>query len=409
MATETPPPTAEIPGTSTVDIGGTTAYLPKYVDYSGLLGIPAVASPRVPFINYSPIDPRLSAQFTGDYNRTAYGQNLDDSRQYTRALIESDLQAIQQFSPRAIALARQTLQEDNAYNQNQLVNNYESVVPGARALINENLDRARQLSTGRFSDNVQQRGFEASSRNLAADSNAFRGFGTDSPYSQKVSDLLSANERLKLQETGSNLAQKWLMTASQTVVDKPINANFSSRLPVTPSVSGSQLATGQLAELNQLTTISPTAALQSDIQQRQFDVSNRIAQNQTQTDYFMKSQMFNSELAFKAYETALNAQLQQFLMGANIGNSVTQQNTATGILRNQQQRVQDSQTYNNIAGLVGLGIRGYMAYQGGGFGGGGNSTSPLATTIAGSDGYGLGQYPTTDYGSTSPNSGGYNL
>ena len=128
---------------------------------------------------------------------------------------------------------------------------------------------------------------------------------------RRTSEILSAQQRLGVQQIGENFLSRSLQQAAGLLFDTPLKTNISQRLPSQPNIPLGSLVGQQQQIENQLTTISPTTVLQAQISQEQFSTNleqrtNELNQGrEIQVDQFnasndLGSQQFNSNGQFQA-------------------------------------------------------------------------------------------------------------
>lgn len=272
---------------------------------------------------YNFVNPLESVAATGEFNREQQGANFLEGMAQAKMLQKAELASIQEFATAISGTQQQIVGQENQFNQQQRLQAAEVAIPGIQGSLAGQRERAETLASGRLLTTAEDRAYELAARSTSADGSVVRGFGDDSIVGARQSDMLSAQQRLGLMATGENLLTNSLRTASGILMDQPLKANISQRLPAQPNVPFSTLASNQAATLNQLTTISPTAALQSEVQQEQFGTTLEQRTREFNTTGLYNADVFNSTQNFESQRfnsnQAYNARLAQVgILGANL-------------------------------------------------------------------------------------------
>lgn len=320
--------------------GGPSAVpLPSYIDPSNL---------------YQPFQPTDILGFAGqtaEQNRQQYQQSFADAQNYAQQLIQSELTALEHFAPQAQGLQQRLATQGNIYNRGEIATSNkfnqgefaaastfnqseldrvrDKAAPFIRPTIESAIQRNSTYAQGKLLSTAEDRAFELTARNAAADTSFVSGFGADSAIADKASTLLSAQQRLNLSMQGDSALSNWIGIANQNLVSRPqqytpliqqpLQSTTAADIKGQPSMSGSQLAVGQQGMLNPLTTITPESATQMQSQQnmfgQQFDFQQRAAVYSALQNYA------NQQLGQLNQYAGNTMGLSQQLMGLNAGQS----------------------------------------------------------------------------------------
>lgn len=309
---------------------------------------------NVPFVNS--ID---KTREVGAFNTEQWKNALTLGSQAARDITQTDFDTLAQFFPQASALQAQGVRAENAINRSEIIpsnafnleeirkanienqrqrlSQLESALPGARDILMQQLERGSVMAGGRLVSDAEDRAFDVAARNAAAEGANIRGFGDDSVIGRKTSDLLSAQQRLEIQQSGENTLSRFLQLGANLAFDQPIKYNPILNEPLTvrtsqdirgvPSISGAQLATQQQSAIAQLSTINPAQAIQFEIGQNQFQAGLDREADKFNSTMDLNAQQFNSTGAYQAaleqfYADVFNAQ--QASAAYNAGNAIDQ-------------------------------------------------------------------------------------
>lgn len=297
--------------------------------------------------------------------------------------------------PDANIFNRDQLSEANIFNQQERLRQLETALPGARDTILEGLDRGRQLSEGVLPDSIEDRAFEVAARSAAADASQVRGFGDESVFGRKTSDLLSAQQRVELGQIGEQTVGRFLSLGANLAFDQPIKQNpildqplqFQPQLATTaqdipgrPDRAASTLAVEQQSQLTPLTTVTPSQAITFDIGQNQFQAGLDQRSNEFNSTLDFNSQRFNSSTDLgvqleQLNSEVFNAQQESNAINAGISAQIAQDQFNQGIDAGQEQAVIGA-VGNVVGGFIGATASGI--FRGAGTAGG---TTAAASTV----------------------------
>lgn len=330
--------------------GGGGSYDPTQVGDFGFA--PADLTGQFPApvsINYTPInpapykftDPAQFAKDFGDVNRSEIGKNFNLANDMALKELDTELQGLQQFVPAAAALKRRETSVDNLFNQQQRTQQIDSTLPEVRGDLNSQAERARTYASGRAPDETIDRALELGVRSRAADAASYSGFGKESSIARKTSDLMSADRRIQLSQYGDQLLGQNVAQKVQTLLAPTSYSNAGQQVSATPTLSGSQLASQNLQEINRNTILDPATALGQTVGQNQFqsnlvqDTNKFNTSNQVGVDQFNASNANSFALNKFGYQTSL--------AGAYAGAALQNSNTQIAL----QQQAQAQQIYQD--------------------------------------------------------------
>lgn len=317
---------------------------------------PGVEFDPIKVAKYKATDPLKFAQAFGNFNRGEIDKNYQQGSRIGLDAINTELKALQAFAPAASALSREQTSIDNQFNQQNRTNQVNSVLPGARRKydrLGRTLDaqgrRADTYASGRLTDSALDRSFELGIRSNAADAAGFGGIGSHSLQAEKISDLMSAEQRFGISQYGEGLinqnvnAQEQLTREEANLFLAPTAySNVGSQIGPKPEVGAGRLALQATGMVNEATLLSPGQALNTEVQQSQF-----------KTSLDQRTNEFNATGKFSASQ--INAQ--------GIFNSAVGGFTANAQFQSQQQAA--NQSILNGRQAAGLAEIGMDAFQGG--------------------------------------------
>lgn len=330
-------------GFNVMDNGfGTPGVIPNSINPFGGLGFDPLMAPNIPRVEAPTINPLQSAGLSATFNQAAFSdivqnslESIPEISQLLNALnIDSSGQVFNQ-------LVAQTGQA-NQINQEALTQRVDQQMPGFREATQEDFGVARTLASGGLPDFLDERVLMGGARNSASDASTFGGFGAGSVFGRNVADRLDARTRLGLVQQGQNLTDQIANRAFSTFIDKPAKVNTLVQNPVNASSLFSDFAN----TLTPLSTISPTANLQSQTQQGQFQAGLDVNRNSALANFGFNANQFNTSqrLAIdiaKAQQDIINeAQrfnaLQEFINSSSMADREKEQ--LTQLLQSQDRR-----------------------------------------------------------------------
>lgn len=275
-----------------------------------------VEMPAPTFINYDPItrapykmtNIKKFAQRWGTINRNEILKNYQLADQLALNQIDTELKGLQSYVPAAAALKRSETAADNIFNQAQRLAQVNQALPEVYGQLQAQAARAESFASGRMPSDIEDRALELGIRSQAADYASAGGFGATSSVARKASDLLSAQQRIGLSQYGDQLLNQNIATKANLYLAPTEYANVGSQINVMPSISGSQLASTNLANINQSTMITASTALGAKIGEKQFvtGLEQRTrefnATNELATDQFNASTANQFALTKFAYD-----------------------------------------------------------------------------------------------------------
>lgn len=295
---------------------------------------------------YDYTDPLEFATKFGDFNRDEIRKNFDVAKDLGQGAIEAELEGLQTFVPGATALKRNETSLDNQFNQAQRTGQLESVIPGIGKSFGDQRARAESYARGELPDSIEDRAFELGSASNAADAASAGGFGARSSVSKKISQLMSATQRLDLSRYGDQLLSSNLNQSVNTLLAPTEYSNAGSQINVNPRTNAGEAALNSLGMINNATMISTGDAYSSTVQQEQFRTGLR-----ERTAQFNASGAYNASAtnAAAANNFALNKfGYQTGYAGSVAGAAQTDLNTQVGL----QQQEQYGNTVQNYAEQV---------------------------------------------------------
>lgn len=223
--------------------------------------------------NYNFTDPMEFAKTYGDFNLDRINKNFNQAQDMALEQLDTELTGLEQFVPAASALKRRELSLDNLFNQQQRTQQVDTALPGVRGQLDAQAARAEAFAAGRAPDSITDRALELGIRSSAADRAIASGFGASSSVARKASDLMSAQQRIQLSQYGDQLLSSNINQKAGLLLAPTSYSDAGQQIKVNPEVGAGRLTSQNLSDLNQNTLINPTNALQSAVQQNQFQTS----------------------------------------------------------------------------------------------------------------------------------------
>ena len=299
--------------------------------------------------NFEFTDPMAFAEKFGDFNRNEIRKNFNTASDIGLKELNLELAGMQSFVPAASALKRSELSLDNVFNQDQRTRQVDATLPDARRQLREQGQRAETYARGEVPDSVTDRALELGIRSDAADLATAGGFGANSRLSGKISDLMSAKERIGLSQYGDQLLGTNVDRSANLFLAPTSYSDAGQQVKVTPSVDLGTRTANALTQVNADTLINPTNALTSVTNQRQFNATNKIGVDQfnANTDNTFKQNLFNYRVGLAgqyagANQTAINTQI-----------ALDQQAQARDEAAKQAQKKRSSDNIGSVADLIG--------------------------------------------------------
>lgn len=255
--------------------------------------------------NYNFTDPIAYTGEVGAFNREQSALAFETGLSRAKQIQKAELASIIQFAEGISQYQQQLVGEENQFNQQQRIGAAEAAIPGVQDIFERQRGRAETLAEGKLLTTAEDRAFELAAQSASAEGNFVRGFGDDSVVGRTTSEKLSAQQRLGLTQLGENFLSRSLQQAAGVLMDVPLKASISQRLPSQPNVPLAQVAGQQQATETALTTINPQAALASNVQQEQFATSLEQRTNEFNATQDYNSQVHNSNQFFSALQQQL--------------------------------------------------------------------------------------------------------
>jgi len=276
---------------------------------------------------YAYVNPLEFGKQFGVYQRNELSQNNAQAKQFALDSMDTELQGLLNYVPRSAQLKREQTSQDNLFNQQQRTQQVMSAIPDVVSDVNAVAADARKYAAGEVPNSVVDKALALGTRSAAADVAATSGFGVGSSAARKLSDLMSAKDRIGLSQYGESLLSQNAGQRADLFLAPTQYSNAGAQVNVAPSLSGSQLQQAGYGEANARTSIDPNTGMTSVINQNQqlvnwLDQTSRFnAQNRLQNDQFNATNMNNFALSFFNYlnsyansvagatQTAINTQI----------------------------------------------------------------------------------------------------
>lgn len=310
--------------------------------------------------DYQYIDPIKFGKEFNNYQRGEIAANLQQAKGFALDVLDTEFKGLQSFVPRSAELKREQAALDNTFNQEQRTAQLNAGAPGLIQDLNQQAADARIYAAGGVPDSIINNGLEVGLRSEAADIAASSGFGVRSSAAQKVSNLMSARERIGLAFKGNDLLSQNANQRASLFLAPTEYSNAGNQVNVNPTISGGQAQTSQASQLNQLVNIPGSQAFSSAINQAQFG-ANLIqatqqfnASNTLQNDQFNANNVNNFALSFFNYlNSYVNSVAGANQTNINTGVAIDQQDAARNEANKQKDKTQNANDIVSGIGAVG--------------------------------------------------------
>lgn len=320
--------------------------------------------------SYQYIDPIKFGQGFNPYARSELGVNYQQAGQLGLESLNNEFAGLASYSTKAAALKQGLTAADNAGNQATRTAQINAALPGVEKNLEQQTVDAATYARGDVPNEVVNKGLELGVRSAAADVASTSGFGVNSSAARKVSDLMSAKERIALSFQGNQLeSQNAQERAAFSLAPTEYN-NAGSQINVNPSLSASQLQQANFGAINQNVALPASQAFSTNVQQSQF-LSGLIQQTQQfnasntlQNDQFNANNLNNFALSFFNYlNSYANSVAGAGQTNLNTGVAIDQQNQAQSISENNRHNTQQSNNISSGLGVIGTILGGIAAFS----------------------------------------------
>lgn len=296
--------------------------------------------PTINPAEYTFTDPQAFAKAFGAFNREELGKNFDLATDFSFKALQNELAGLRAFVPAAASLAREQTSIDNQFNTMIRGRQVDEALPSARGDLAAQRRRSLAYARGELPDSITDRALELGIRSRAADAAGFGGVGARSQQAEKLSDVMSAEERFQIAQYGENLFGQNLGTSASLFLPPTTYSQVGQQIRPTPEVGAGRLTYQGAGMINEATLLSPGAALESTIQQNQFKTNLTQRTNEFNATGLFNASTFNSQGALQAAEFnssgAFTAGLGMFNYQAGLAGQLqsanqAQLNTALGL------------------------------------------------------------------------------
>ncbi len=324
--------------------------------------------------NYNFVDPLEFGKKFGTFQRGELEKNFAQAKGFALDAVDTELQALQNYVPKSSALKREQTAIDNTFNQGERTRQVYSAVPDVVGDLNSIASDARSYASGNVPNGVVNAALELGNRSAAADIATNSGFGVRSSAARKLSDLMSAKDRIGLSQYGNQLLGQNAGQRADLLLAPTQYSDAGAQVRVAPTVSASQLQQQSFGDINQASLTTPGQALSTQVQQNQFSTelqqqtSQFNAQNNLQNSQFNSSMKFNVRNAnaqtinnfalskFNYLNSYVNSVAAAGQTNMNVSLGLDQQNEARNEASKQKKKTQTSNTIKDVvSGLVTVG------------------------------------------------------
>jgi len=330
---------------------------------SYLTGFPTFQPVGFPQIQSAPFEQVDTFEFGkqfGEQARQDLGTNFAQAQEFGLQAVDTELQGLQKFAPAASALSREQTSLDNQFNQAERLKQVQGALPNAQGDLAAQRERSLAYAEGRLPDDRLDRALELGIRSRAADQATFGGFGGRSATAEKVSDLMSAEQRLQISQYGEELFGQNLSTSANLLMAPTQYANLGSQIKPTPELGASRVATSLFPLITQQTSLSAAQALQTEVNQNQFSTELEQQTRRFNSEGQFKASTFNSENQFTAQLGAFGYNA-SYLAAAQAANQAASNRDLQSQINAENNEIageilegaRDNQTVQAVTGLLG--------------------------------------------------------
>ena len=310
---------------------------------------------------YQYIDPLEFGKYFNTAKREELGSSFDQGGDFARKALDTELSALTNFVPKSSALKRTEIAADNTFNQGQRTTQVNAAVPDVAKDLNAVAADARTYASGEVPNAVVNKGLEIGVRSAAADVAASSGFGVGSSAARKVSDLMSARERIQLSQYGEGLLSENAGQRTNLFLAPTQYSDAGSQIRSTPSLSGSQLQIGSFSDINNSLGVRGESAFSTNVQQSQFltqllqRTSEYNATNTLQNAQFNATNLNNFALSYFSYlNSYVNSLAGAAQTNANAGVAQGQQDAANQAFNDSKDDTQNANDIGTIGQTIGV-------------------------------------------------------
>lgn len=304
---------------------------------------------NIPGAGYSFVDPLKFSESFGDFTAKALEKSYAQAKAFGLDAVESELQGLLNYVPRASELKRSEVDKDNLFNQEQRTRQINSTIPDVVSDLNTVASNARAYSEGRLPDSIQDRALELGLRSSAADQAYAGGFGVRSSAARKLSDLVSADKRFAISQFGNQLLGQSAAQRADLFLAPTQYSNAGAEISVKPTDTAAKITAGYFSEINNRTMLDPSTAFTSAINQSQFYSSMQQRTQEFNANMRADLTKFNRNMRFNTNSFNANAK-NEFALSyfnylstfANATAGVANANTNLGIMLDQQKKAEDA-------------------------------------------------------------------
>lgn len=293
-------------------------------------------------------DPLEFGKQFGITQRNELQQNNAQAKQFALDSMDTELQGLLNYVPKSAALKRDQTALDNRFNQQQRTEQVMSAIPDVVSDINRVGADARMYASGEIPNSVVDKALALGTRSAAADIAASSGFGVGSSAARKLSDLMSAKDRIGLSQYGEGLLSQNAAQRADLFLAPTQYSNAGAQINVAPSISGSQLQQSSFQDINSRSLVDANTAVTSVINQNQF-LTNTLARNR---EFNATNRLQNSQFNVTNKN---NFALSRFNYEVSYANSVagaTQTNINTNIGLDQQGNAKPNNPGPSAMGVI---------------------------------------------------------
>lgn len=219
------------------------------------------------------VDPIETLRRIAAENQGKLDENYITALEQAGKFSESYAQQLKDYLNAMSPYQQQLIAQENDFNQQERLDAAETAIPGVADLLRGEIKNAQTLANGKMLTSAEDLALEQTARSAGADAAWTRGLGDDSLVGRTLSNQLSVSQRQSLMQQGQSYLNSVTQLATSTLMDTPQKANLGSEIKAPTYSEVSNNVNSLYNTANSLTTMSPEAAQNSIVNQKQFQAN----------------------------------------------------------------------------------------------------------------------------------------
>lgn len=299
--------------------------------------------------DYQYIDPIKFGQQFNAFQTSEFTKNSRTAGNLAMDALDAEFAGMASYIPKSAALKRGEVAQDNSFNQGQRTGQLMSTIPDVVGNLKLQASDAAAYARGEVPNSVVDNAMRLGTASEAADIAATSGFGVKSSAARKLSDLMSAKDRLGLAQYGNQLVSSNAAQQADLLLAPTSYSNAGQQINVAPSISGSQLQQSNLSALNAATLIPASTGYTSSIGQSQF-----ISNLNQDTQKYNATNANNFALSLFGYlNSYVNSVAGAYQTDINTQVGMSQQQAAANAASNAASGAQQGDFISSLMSLIG--------------------------------------------------------